>query len=195
MHNQERPSQERPRKDRSWWPIIAAAVIGAIATIVGAFVANRTGALYITGAPVPSPTVTVTVSSRGGSAAPTTGPGAFLYSEVNVNVPDEGNLNYKSSPGNQVLFTNWGTLGYIAAGSNVKLAVLSSAVPAANAAYQACEKDTSYKQQIMLNSFPVGSTLCAFTPNNQVIWIRFLSANSSSNALRVELTSWKGPSS
>jgi hypothetical protein len=201
VHNQERAGREQPGKKRDWWPIIIAAIIGAIATIVAAVIANRAGALNITIAPAPPHTVTITsapsstvagtVSSGGGSAAE---PGAFLYSETNVTVPDEGNLTYKSAVGNQLLFTSWNSLGYITAGANVNLAVLNSA-PTANAAYQACEKDVSYKQRIMLNSLPVGSTLCAFTPNDQVIWIRFSPANSSSNSLQLSLISWQGPKS
>ena len=52
--------QRRSGNDRSWWPVIAAAVIGAIATIVAGFIANGTGALHIAVAPVPTRTVIVT---------------------------------------------------------------------------------------------------------------------------------------
>src|ERR1700683_1402591 len=52
--------QKRSGKDRSWLPVIAAAAIGAVATIVAALVANGTGALSIAVAPVPTRTVTVT---------------------------------------------------------------------------------------------------------------------------------------
>jgi hypothetical protein len=52
--------QRRSDKDRNWWPVIAAAVIGAIATIVGGLIANGTGAVHIAIAPVPTLTVTVT---------------------------------------------------------------------------------------------------------------------------------------
>jgi hypothetical protein len=49
-----------PGNDRSWWPTLAAAVIGAAATILVGFVANKAGAVHITFAPVPTHTVTIT---------------------------------------------------------------------------------------------------------------------------------------
>jgi hypothetical protein len=47
-------------KDRRWWPVIAAAIIGAIATVVAALIANGAGALHLFVAPVSTPTVTIT---------------------------------------------------------------------------------------------------------------------------------------
>jgi hypothetical protein len=58
-----REPRKKRRKDRSWWPIIAAAIIGAIATIFAGLIANGAGALHISVAPAPTPTVTITPSS------------------------------------------------------------------------------------------------------------------------------------
>jgi hypothetical protein len=66
----------RPKKDRSWWPVIVAAIIGAVATVTAGLIANGAGALSIsvtpdpahtvTVSPAPAPTVTVTASPGSG---------------------------------------------------------------------------------------------------------------------------------
>ena len=56
MHHNPKP----PDKDRSWWPVIAAAIIGAIATILAGLIANGAGALHLSVSPVSTPTVTIT---------------------------------------------------------------------------------------------------------------------------------------
>ncbi len=129
---------------------------------------------------------------------PKTGPGTKLYSGE-VNVLNGDGLTYETAAGNQILFTYYGSLGYLSAGANVNLAVLGTLAPTPSAAYQACEQTGNYTDQVTLNQLPVGSTLCAFTPNNQVVWIRILGTETGQSAfdmaLHVEAISWQGPNS
>ncbi len=77
MHN-----QERTGKDRSWWPIIVAAVIGAAATIVAGLLASRAGVLHITVSPDPTHTVFITPSPAPAVTA-TTPPGGSTGTSAN----------------------------------------------------------------------------------------------------------------
>jgi hypothetical protein len=94
------------------------------------------------------------------------------------------------------LFWNFNSLGRLTAGDGVELAVLSAPAPGKNASYQACKKisSRSYVTQINLDSLGVGATICAFTPNQQVIWLWFLPPDQA-NGLLVDGIAWTGPTS
>jgi hypothetical protein len=127
------------------------------------------------------------------TAVPTSG--AEIGSDPNFSLPDEDSLNYTSAAGNQTLLTFFAELGELTAGPNVNLAVLDPPAPAAHAAYNACENDGNFTMEITLDTLAPGSTLCAVTPNSQVVWIRFLptDSNSQSSALHLATITWQGP--
>jgi hypothetical protein len=131
--------------------------------------------------------------SSSSSASPASG-GAELYTYSNVEVGDGVNLDYNSAGGHPILFWDWYSLGYLMAGDGVELAVLPPPTPGkTTTAYQACESigSSSYVTRVELNSLAVGATICAFTPNQQIIWIWFLPPDQA-NSLLIDGTAWEG---
>jgi hypothetical protein len=121
--------------------------------------------------------------------------GTELYSG-NVNIINGADLSYRGATGNDILFFYYGSLGYLTAGSDVSLAILPPPTAALNASYKACEDNHNRIGQIQVDSLQMGSAMCAYTSNNQVVWIRFLGVTNSLDAfietLDIKAVIWQG---
>lgn len=111
-------------------------------------------------------------------------------------------LTYQTGASNEAIFYYYGSLGDLAPGNGVNLALLNAPAPASNDSYQACEgvSSSSSTQDVPINSIAPGETLCAFIPNNQVAWVQFLGTTQSEQSqmdltLHVSAIIWQGPSS
>jgi hypothetical protein len=187
MHN-----QEHSNKDRSWLPIIAAAIIGAVATIIGGVIANGTGALHITIAPVPAKTVTITpepapaatVTESSGSSGGIGSIDCLSGQDCrtwNLTVP-MGNFTLNSETGiifdlGQVLLDN--SEGDMDFGSNssgipelsqVDAAAFSTDITAQNASKARCQTvTTSAPDANPIVDFHVGLLFCVLPSGNSGI--------------------------
>ncbi len=110
-------------------------------------------------------------------------------------IQDEGNLNYSTASGMQPAFEYFASFNELLASGGANLAVLDPPAPAAGAAYAACRNDSAYTDMIELNSLKPGSTVCVFTPNQQILWVSFLPVdpNSQSSALHISVLDWQIP--
>jgi len=168
-------------------------ILAIVALVVGGSVVAVTVKVVIS-SPTNSSTVTTITPSR---SFPVEGPGAEVNSGT-FNIPDTQDLSYPNGAGSEVIFYYEGTLGYLDAGQDVNLAVLRAPVTAPSLAYQACKHLGNYTQQVKIDTLAAGDSLCAFTPNNQVSWIRFLGTRGQSGSgltLRVAIITWKAPGS
>jgi hypothetical protein len=132
---------------------------------------------------------TPTASSRLTSA-----PVRLVQAATEVDLPDGNSLEYDTASGPQPLLDYFSILNEINAGAGVNLVALDPPAPTADTAYATCRRHGDYTSEISLNKLAPGSSVCAFTPNKQVVWIRFLhpDANSQSAALRLNVTTWQG---
>jgi hypothetical protein len=205
MHN-----QKLPAKDRSWWPIIAAAVIGAIATIAAGLVANGAGALHIAVAPAatptvtitpsPAPAVTVTVSSSAsggaGSAKCLSGQNCKVW---NLNVPmgNAGSATGIHFDQGQVTLNYEGDLQFQSASDGAPEllsdgnAVYSVDVTAQTASRQQCQTATnSAPDANPITNFHTGLLFCVATGGNGIALVRQTRPLGSSNILYLQETYW-----
>lgn len=205
-------NHERPRKDRSWWPVIVAAVIGAIATIVVGFVANTAGALHITVAPLPThtlritqppaPTVTVTVTSGTsggtGSASCVQGQNCRVW---NLSAPMGANAGAPTGiefNQGQVLLNTDGDLDFEASSDGTpELAQDSSQaysldVTAQNASKQQClSATTSHPDANSIINFHTGLLFCIVSGDDSgVALVEETAPLGSSNILKLKETFW-----
>lgn len=205
-------NHERPRKDRSWWPVIVAAVIGAIATIVVGFAANRAGALHITVAPLPThtvritqppaPTVTVTVTSGTsggtGSASCLQGQNCKVWNlAVPMGTNDSGPTGIEFNQGQVLLNTNAdlefeaSSIGTpeLAQGSSQAYSV---AVTAQNASKQHCQSaTTSHPDANPIINFHTGLLFCIVPEDDSgVALVEETAPLGSSNILKLKETFW-----
>jgi hypothetical protein len=137
-------------------------------------------------------------SGDGKTSGPTPTPSATtpaLIGTSSFGIADEASLTYNTASGPQDAFEYFAELDNVVAQNGVNLVVLDPPPPTASAAYAACEDDTDYTSEIVLSSLAPGSTLCAITPGDQVMWItlRPTDPNSQSNALNVTVLQWQGP--
>ena len=136
------------------------------------------------------------ISGGGKPVSPTPSAVAPVFLGTNsFGIPDGGSLTYSTASGSQNALAYFGELSEVTAENNVNLVVLDPPAPTASTAYAACEADTDYTSEIDLSDLAPGSTFCALTPDNQVLWItlRPSDPNSQSNALNVTVSQWQGP--
>jgi hypothetical protein len=173
--------------------VVGSSVVAAIAVTVKIVVSS------------PTTNSTATSAPPGGSF-PAEGPGSEVSSATGkFKIPDAQTLSYPNGVDSEIVFSYYsGTPGYLNAGPGVYLAILRGPMPVPNEAYRACENlDKNVQQispgnQIATNTFASGDSLCAFTPNNQVSWIRFggtTGQGGSDPILNVEMITWKAMSS
>ena len=201
-----------------WQAVIAAAVIGAIATVVGGLIANGAGALHIAVAPVPThtvkitpapaPTVTVTVSSGGsgatGSATCLPGQNCKVW---NLAVPMGNNTGSPTGIAfdqGQVQLSNHGDLDFVPSNDgtaeliSVEGAVLSIDVTAQDASRQQCQSATnSAPDADAITDFHVGLLFCISTGAGTGHGIALVEQNKplgSSNTLYLQETYWPNSS-
>jgi hypothetical protein len=175
---------QAPRGNRrSEHPVIYA----TIATVAGGLILAEILALLHR--PIPS-----AQPSRPNTSRPTppshthgssSGPIELFSGEVNI--PNGHNLTYDTGATNEILFSNYESLGYLSAGSGGSLSVLSAPMPALNAAYQACEDSSNRTSRVALNTLAPVDTLCSFTPNNEVAWVRLLGTTTGEDSFDDEL--------
>lgn len=203
-------SQKLPTKDRSWWPIIAAAVIGAIATIVAGLVANGAGALHIsvvpatptvtiTPSPVPSVTVTVSSSASGGAGSVECLPSQDCK-VWNLTVPmgssftTSTGINFNQG---QVVLHSSGDMSFQAASDGTPELLghfnipYSMDVTTQNASRQQCQNSiNSAPDADPITYFHTGLLFCIGTPDNGIALIRQTRPLGSSNILFLQETYW-----
>lgn len=183
--------------------------------VISATIATVVGGLIVTGIlavlhrpnpvkPTPSPITTSSSSPSGshGSSSPSRtqgssiAPGTELFSGK-VSIPAGDNLQYSTGAGEEVVFSYYNALGYLAAGSGGSLSVLNAPMPASNAAYQACQSSSNRTSQVALNALTPGDTICGFTANNEVSWVRFLGVTNGQTSfdtvLHVDAVAFQGP--
>jgi hypothetical protein len=208
MRSQAGPSGNNPDKPPSGMSdTVKGALIGAVATVAAAVLAavigHSAGVVYIGTSPSPlqaptnSPNPTTSPQAPTSRSLPVEGPGAEVNSGT-FNIPDTQDLSYPNGAGNEVIFYYEGTLGYLEADQDVNLAILRAPAPAPDTAYQACKHLGKYTQRIGIDTLAAGDSLCAFTPNNQVSWIRFLGTKGQSGSdltLQVAMITWKATGS
>ena len=145
--------------------------------------------------PIPTAAASTTFSGTAQSSAqPQTPPPAKEIMHAEIDLTSENSLTYRSASGPQNLFTYYDLLTELSADAGVSLAVLDPPAPTTpDAGYARCQGPTTNTDTVSLTSLKPDSTLCAFTPNNQVFWISFLpqDPNSQSSALRLMVTAWQ----
>jgi hypothetical protein len=211
-----RPGEPRKKrdKDQSWWPIIAAAIIGALATIFAALVANGAGALHISVAstptptvtitPSPAPAVTVTVSSSASSASSASGgagPTECLPGQNckvwNLAVPMESGtatgINFDQG---QVVLRSEGDMSFQAASDGIPELIgyyaraYSMDVTVQNASRQQCQNAvTSAPDANPITNFHTGLLFCVNTTSG-IALVRQTRPLGSSNILYLQDTYW-----
>ena len=191
--------------------------IGAAAGVIGVLVALYFGLRTLSPSPGPSPsgptsTDSSTQQSSGSpsstspvSPGPTSKSAGRAGTEVNsatVTIANGNSLSYQTGAGSEVIFTYYGSLGDLDAGTDVNLAILNGPAPAPNSAYRACEdlSSNSYTQEVKIDTISAGETLCAFTANSQLTWVQFLGTSQpaldpSGPYLKVAAMTWQIPRS
>ena len=209
---QPRESRKKRKKDQNWWPIIAAAVIGAIATIFAGLIANGAGALHIsvssaatptvTITPPPAPTVTVTASSNGSGEAGSASclPGQNCKTS-NLTVPiQSGNSTAINLEQGQVVLDSNGDLNFQAASdgtpelTGVYANAYSLDVIAQNASRQQCQKATNTAPDPNpVTNFHTDLLVCV-SVGHGIALIRQTEPLGSSNTLHLQETYWPNSS-
>ena len=207
-------SRKKRKKNQSWWPVIAAAIIGAIATIFAGLIANGTGALHIsvsstatptlTITPPPAPTVTVTASSNGsgGPTSPNCLPGQDCKVS-NLTVP-MGNQNSGSTAINleqgQVKLGSSGDLNFQAASDGTPgitryyANAYSLDVTPQNASKQQCQNATNTAPDPNpITNFHADLLVCV-SVNNGIALIRQTRPLGNSKTLYLQETYWPNSS-
>lgn len=208
MHHNPKP----PDKDRSWWPAIAAAIIGAIATILAGLIANGAGALHLSVSPVstptvtitppPAPTVTVTVPSSGSSEAGSTTclPGQNCK-VTNLSAP----FSSSSSAGidlaqGRVVLGYGGDLTLQASDAGTpeitgySATAYSEDVTAQNASRQQCQNATTTAPDANpIINFHTGLLFCVATHSGGIALVEQTKPLGNSNTLYLQDTYWPGP--
>jgi hypothetical protein len=177
--------------------------MGVVVAIIGLLVGGSAVAVtvkIVTSPPKPSTTGTAPIPDRTSTPAsspPAARQGAKVTSWT-TNIVNGSSLSYQTGASNEVIFNYYASSGYLDAGQDVNLALLSAPAPTFDSAYQACENLSAngYTQQIPIDAIAPGDTLCAFMPNTQVAWVQFLGTQNDQNAftetLRVSVTIWQG---
>jgi hypothetical protein len=121
------------------------------------------------------------------------GTGIQLLSSQTLYLQSGSYLNCNSASGMQPAVSYFDLLGELTAGEGVNLAVLDPPAPTSGTAYAARRNDGAFTTQIMLNTLKPGSTVCVFTPNQQILWVAFLPVdpNSQSDALHISVFDWQ----
>jgi len=204
--------RKKKNKNQSWWPIIAAAIIGAIATIFAGLIANGTGALHIsvsseatptvTVTPPPAPTVTVTASSSGSGAA---SPASCLsgqnckVSNLTVSMESGGVSTAINLEQGQVKLNDTGDLNFKAASDGTPeltgyYATYSLDVTTQNASRQQCQTATNTAPDPNpITNFHTGLLVCA-SIGNGIALIRQTKPLGNSNTLYLQETYWPNSS-
>ena len=201
-----------PSNDRSWWPTIAAAVIGAAATILVGFVVNKAGALHITFAPVPThtvtitpppaPTVTVTEPSSGSgeTGSATCSPGQNCkVSNLSAPFSSSSSAGIDLAQGRVVL--GYGgdlTLQASDAGTpeiiGYSATAYSEDVTAQNASRQQCQNATTTAPDANpVTNFHTGLLFCVATHSGGIALVEQTKPLGTSNTLYLQDTYWPGP--
>ena len=204
------PPKKRNR-DRSWWPIIAAAIIGAIATIVAGLIANGAGALRIsvssaatptvTVTPPPAATVTVTASNGSGGVGSASCLSGQNCKVTNLTVPlQSGGSTAINLEQGQVQLNNVGDLNFQAASDGTPeltgyfAKAYSLDVTAQNAGKQQCQNATNTAPDASpITDFHTGLLVCA-SVGNGIALIRQTQPLGSSNTLYLQETYWPNSS-
>lgn len=209
---QPREPRKKRNKDQSWWPIIAAAIIGAIATIFAGLIANGAGALHIsvssaatptvTITPTPAPTVTVTASSNGSGE---TSPASCLPGQnckiSNLTVPiGRGNSTAINLEQGQVMLDSIGDLNFQAASDGTPeltgyyANAYSLDVTAQNASKQQCQNAANTAPDPNpITNFHTDLLVCV-SVSNGIALIRQTKPLGNSNTLDLQETYWPNSS-
>jgi hypothetical protein len=206
-------SRKKRKKNQSWWPVIAAAIIGAIATIFAGLIANGTGALHIsvspettptmTITPSPAPTVTVTASSNGsgepGSASCLPGQNCTARN-LQVPIVRDSSTGINLEQGQVVLNSNGDIDIKVAPDGTPELTggpfhnVYSLDVTAQNASRQQCQNATNTAPDPdPVTNFHTGLLVCV-SIGNGIALIRQTEPLGSSNTLYLQETYWPNSS-
>lgn len=208
-------NRKLPDKDRSWWPIITAAIIGAIATIVAGLIANGAGALRISIASAPTPTVTITPSaaptvtvtvssSDSGNASPASCLSGQNCKVWNLSVPmgdqSSGVTGINFGKG-QVLLNTVGDMEFEAASDGTPelvrdyAAAYSTDITAQNANKQQCQNAvTSAPNPHPITNFHTGLLFCVGTSDGGIALARQTKPLGSSNVLSLQEIYWPNSS-
>jgi hypothetical protein len=201
---------KKRHRDRSWWPVIAAAIIGAAATIVAGLIANGAGALRIsvtpahtatvtiTAPPPPAPTVTVTVSSGGSSDANCRpGQNCKVYN-LSVPLPASDGENGIDMDMGHVLLGNVADMEF-QTDSNDGVPELigrdaqaySIDVTSQNASKEQCQTAVNSDPDANpITDFHAGLLFCVYTGNSGIALVRQTKPLDSSNILDLQETYW-----
>ena len=204
----------RSRLDRllgrvdSWQKAVIAvtALLVAIGGLLGAGLGvwrevSASGPTPPTGGPSQTPPASQNpIITRSTTAAPSSStqspmpPGKQILPPTEYDLAGFRSLTYDSASGPQTLLTYYDVTNELLAGASVSLAVLDPPAPTTPyAGYARCQGPTTNTDTILPGNLKPDSTLCAFTPNNQVFWIKFLppDPNSQSSALRLTVAAWQ----
>jgi len=132
-----------------------------------------------------------------GPTLPTSAPAAnapTLLGSYSVTLPDQGTLTYSTATGPQTALTYFAS-GSLVVGDGVSLLALDPPAPTPSTAYQSCTAGGDGTIEIELDDLEPGTTLCAITPDKQVLWITLhpIDPNSQSDALPVTVLDWQSP--
>ena len=180
MHN-----QDQTGKDRSWWPTIVAALIGAAATIVVGLIASGAGVLHITVSPAPthtvfitpSPAVTATTRPSGATGTSANGDllgsytfrlGQYTSAPLGATAPTQAQILANSGD----IVWNTGSGGSpLQPGSGEQFANLPSGT---TPTYQACKADTVFSNTASPNP---GTAFCIIETTGKMAGVTVASAN------------------
>jgi hypothetical protein len=193
-------NQKQQGKDRSWWPAIVAALIGAGATIAAGLLANGAGVLHVTVSPDPthtvfitaSPAVTATTRPRASTGTATDGDllGSYTFRLGQYTSAPLG----ATAPTQAQILANSGDIGWntgaggspLQPGNGEQFANLPSGT---TPTYQSCKADTVFSNSASPN---VGTAFCVIETTGRIAGVTVVSTNMTQTPwyLNLHVTVW-----